>query len=266
MNPLLLTLICLPTLLMGYFEVDLRTRQGQGIGYEEGYSTLTGFMSGNSEARTLGFLDGRVHLLDDGNGAANLGGGFRLLVADGMAIGLNSYFDYHHHNRGEVYQVGAGAEFLSCYFDFRINGYLPLSHSASHRRSSCFYEGEFRVKVRQRRYTLKGGDAEIGKSFCFWNNGWYLALGGYVLNDHKSTTFGGFQGRLALQPTSWDNVQLQLSGSHDSYFHTQMQIELAFSFPVCGCPTSCCPSFTQPVQRHEIIALGKNHRIYSWNY
>ncbi|MCB1117486.1 MAG: hypothetical protein KDK50_02765, partial [Chlamydiia bacterium] len=45
-----------------------------GVGYDDGYSTVDLFLTPNWQRGFQPILDGRVHLLNDGRWASNLGG------------------------------------------------------------------------------------------------------------------------------------------------------------------------------------------------
>jgi len=63
----------------------------------------------------------------------NLGFGYRKYFKsvwkDGVIAGINAYYDNRNSDTGHNYQqAGAGAEFLSEWFDARINGYIPFGN------------------------------------------------------------------------------------------------------------------------------------------
>lgn len=109
-----------------YSRTSIRHIEGGGIKYKQGYTTFDGFYAPNPEQFTLlPFLDLRGHIFDNGQLAANAGIGFRGEVG-GRTYGLNAYYDCRNTQKENYNQVGLGLEALGDFWDFRINGYLPV--------------------------------------------------------------------------------------------------------------------------------------------
>lgn len=99
-----------------------------GIGYEDGATTVGGFVPIQMTTNSTFFLQPQVFVTDVGDGGVNLGGGFRAYMPESdRVIGAYAFYDndesYHDHRRN---QIALGVETLGPTWDFRVNGYIPL--------------------------------------------------------------------------------------------------------------------------------------------
>ncbi len=80
---------------------------------------------------TLLFGNAIGGLDSDSSSGANFGGGIRHIVDGSYILGAYGYFDWlHSPNANTFYQVSGGVEAMTADWDFRLNGYLPISNSA----------------------------------------------------------------------------------------------------------------------------------------
>ena len=80
---------------------------------------------------TLVFGNAIGGLDSDSSSGANFGGGIRHIVGGSYILGAYGYFDWlHSPNANTFYQVSGGVEAMTANWDFRLNGYLPVSGSA----------------------------------------------------------------------------------------------------------------------------------------
>ena len=130
--------------------VDFRHIEGNGVGYDKGYSTMEAFFAPRKLLGSiLPFVDLRGHIFNDGTYAANGGMGMRCLFPSTcLALGGNVFYDYRHSRHHDYNQVGAGLELLGARWDLHINGYLPFWK----KKSRPFH----------RREAISGLDVEIG--------------------------------------------------------------------------------------------------------
>lgn len=263
--------------------LNLSHIEGKGIGYNTGYTTLGVLFTPAVSATIQPFADVRGHWFDDGKLAANAGGGIRYLsTARQIVVGMNAYYDYRRLHQQDCHQIGAGLEYLSNCFDFRLNGYFPIG-----KRDMDFgvnrykYPGNFFYICGERSRTLAGVDAEFGTYLrrrcpcdCF---SFYGAIGAYHYSKStcRKTTPTGARGRLAVLYKDW--VSLELIGTYDDVYHGNVQGLISFNFPIWSktsiqvqnsCANECCMRdlLTQPVYRQEIIVEGKKHCNFEFNW
>ena len=111
----------------------------KGIGYNTGYTTLAGFFAPNHFYKDawIPFLDIRGHVFDNGKFAANAGVGLRYLESS-RVWGGNLYYDFRNTKKQNYNQIALGLESLGAVWDYRINGYLPVSTT-----KSSYYDPQF---------------------------------------------------------------------------------------------------------------------------
>ncbi len=257
-------------------------RGPEGFGYDDGYTTLSAFLTPTEMWTFQPFLDVRGHVFNDGHWAANAGLGGRVNLADtGAVLGLNLFYDYRDTKElGSQHQVGAGLELLSQYADFRINGYGPVGDTA-YASPFCFAGfGNCGIFVSNcGAATLADIDAEVG----FYVPGpfryvdLYIAGGPYYLfkKTECNFTFGdawGGRARISLRP--WDGILIGADITHDPIYNTKAQGWITLSFPFgpanmrskgarfkerfpapCDETAALYGRMTQPVYRNEIIPV-----------
>ena len=249
--------------------VTMRHIEGNGVGYNQGYSTLEGFFTLPDSANKswVPFLDLRGHMFNNGKPAANAGLGLRYVGS--RVWGANAYYDYRKTNHVSYNQVGAGLETLGRLWDFRINGYLPVGTKAKYFDTEMEgFEGNFLILSRRREFDMKGGNAEVGVHIT--NNKYaalYAAVGPYYLDFEGTNTWGG-EVRLALDVT--DYLRFEGNTSYDSIFNYVAQGQLSVNIPFGGRKkvrskqgSSCknqgliATRALQRVDRNEIIVVDK---------
>ncbi|MCB1117834.1 MAG: inverse autotransporter beta domain-containing protein [Chlamydiia bacterium] len=257
------------------------TRQGKGIGYDEGYSSLDGFLTPNWQKPFQPFLDGRVHMFNNSRFAGNLGMGFRLMALENWAFGINGFYDFRSEKSLSPHQMGMGLEALNYNVDFRFNLYIPVAETE--RRGPARLVGlENNVAIVSRRLSAAYGgmNAEVGfpiRGF-FEPINLYLGLDPYYLfrKEVAGFNFGNSFGGLArLNMRILDCVDIGGSFSYDRLFHGRINgyINLSIPFspstliykgkrwneryhnPGCSGQASRQRLLTQPVIRREIIPM-----------
>lgn len=253
--------------------IDVKHLEYEGIGFNEGYTSLDLFLS-NPEPfydSLYLFFDGRAHIFNSGKPAANVGLGCRYVFKSLVdALGLNAYYDYRNSKHLDTNQFGAGLEFLSRNWEFRVNGYLPLG-----KKTSDLYDLEFShftghsvMVSRKYDFAMYGGDAEIGCHFKRWKNfDFYLGVGPYAFKG-KQIGDPAIGGKLRVKGRFGEYINLEASDSYDAVFHNRFNAELAISIPFGprskpkpGRKASCCKQniFQRWVHdtpyRNEIVVL-----------
>ncbi len=251
-----------PSCDMQPYHLGIRHIEANGIGYNQGYSTLEGFFTLPSSLDTslIPFFDIRGHVFNDGKFAANAGVGVRYLSS--MVWGVNAYYDFRETHRKNYNQVAVGFEALGKVWDFRWNGYFPVGEKTSHFYHTKFhsYKGNHFYISRKQEVAMTGTNAEAGAHFNAGHHvHMYAAAGPYYFAGEGRQAWGG-QARLLA--TLYDYVGLQLSGSYDSVFRGIMQGEISFRIPLgskkeVAKNASCRLSqrALQPVDRNEIVVL-----------
>jgi hypothetical protein len=247
----------------------VRHIEANGVGYDQGYTTLEGFFSQEFH-RTLPFLDLRGHVFNNGKLAANAGLGLRYL---GERIwGANVYYDYRQTSHQDYQQISAGLESLGIRWDFRLNGYLPLTDRSKVSSGPTFdsFEDHFMILARKTEFALKGANAEVGYHLDSIRFPLYLAAGPYYLQGKGKEAWGGSL-RIAANLSPY--IRIEGNTSYDSLFHWigQGQISLIFPFggrkQVRASRGCCCTDLlalkeraVQPVDRNEIIPIDTGRK------
>jgi len=251
-----------------HYRATIRHIERGGIGYEDGYTTFEVFLASDpSQWKVTPFLDARGHVFDNGKWAVNAGVGLRALWGN-RAYGINTYYDYRNAGRFHSNQVGAGLETLGELFDFRINGYLPISAKTSSPYDTAFetFSGNYVLVSQKVQSAMKGADAEFGFHFGkseFFD--FYAATGPYYfIGEAAPATWGG---KARISGIFKDILALEISDSYDRTFHNQFQgqISLSFSFGpksrvkeqgrTCKAANTLNNRMLQPVDRQEIIVI-----------
>lgn len=255
-----------------HYRMSVRHIEGGGIGYNHGYTTFEGFFAPDPEPLPImPFLDVRGHVFNDGKMAANAGLGLRG-IAGCRVYGLNAYYDYRNTKKLRYNQLGLGLETLGKRCDFRIDGYLPMGNKVT-----CPYCTEFvrflghqMILSQQYQFAMKGLNAEVGihfgRSRCF---DFYAAAGAYhFVGDIGPKVWGG---KVRLGGKFKEYLSLGFSNSYDNMFHNRFQCELTVTLPLggrsqvsetntrnyCNIPDLLFSRMAQPVERQEIIVVGK---------
>ena len=246
-------------------QITVKHIEGKGIGYRNGYSTLEGFFAPTHKitGNWIPFIDARMHVFDNGNPAANAGGGVRYLSK--RAWGLNTYYDFRKTSHKNYNQVSLGLESLGEIWDFRINGYLPILG----KQSSVFdikfdhFSGHFMILGEKKEFALKSIQAEVAThALKIRNAPAYLAAGPYYLTGSGETSWGG-KTRLAFN--FFNHFTAEGIFSYDSLFKGICQGRVSLNLPLG--PKRPIPSSSkerkkleyahQRVDRNEIIPTDK---------
>ena len=248
--------------------------EGNGIGYNRGYTTIEGFFAPYQKGAWLPFLDLRGHVLNNGQLAANTGLGLRYLSTS-RAWGINSYYDYRCTDHYHYNQVALGLESLGAMWDFRINGYLPVGGKASSFWGASFdrFQGNQMLISRKREFVLKGANAEIGAHIDHFEKfPLYFTAGPYYLEGKGKNAYGG-QVRASVDLA--ENFRIEGNTSYDNVFkwigQGQVSLIIPFGHKKKVQPTkkrSSSENCTlqkralQKVDRSEIIPVDTEHKSF----
>lgn len=215
--------------------IDIRHLEYQGIGYDEGYTSLDLFLSNSNlwNGHHLLFLDMRGHIFNDGKPAVNGGGGWRYLFdSKSYAIGFNTYYDFRRTHRKNYNQVGAGFEFLHPQWEFRANGYVPFGARKTGPFDpifSRFTGNQFFIKGKYE-FSMAGADAEFGWHFKQWRFIDLFAGAGpyYFVGPFGKPAIGG-KARVQARLTPY--VTVEAGDSFDQIFRNRFHVEATISIP-----------------------------------
>lgn len=225
--------------------VDVRHLEYQGIGFNEGYTSLDLFLS-NADPYNfnhLFFFDLRGHVFNSGRPAANIGAGWRYLFdANCHALGVNTYYDYRKTKRKSFNQMGVGVEYLTPEWEFRANGYIPFGSKVSNHYDLNFagFTGNQFLVSRKYEYAMSGADAEIGWHFTHFKNiDLSASVGPYYFKGHFEKAAIGAKARIVARLTPY--VTVEVGDSYDSVFHNRFHSEVTLSLPFGPRPKPCRP-------------------------
>ena len=252
--------------------VTTRHIEGNGIGYNKGYTTIEGFFAPYKVGNWTPFLDVRGHVLNDGQLAANAGLGARYLT-DSRIWGMNTYYDYRNSNHQHYNQVALGLESLGKIWDFRVNGYLPVGDKTSSSYDWDFdkYVGYNILLKGKREFAMKGLSSEAGFHIDHFKKlPIYFAAGPYYLEGKGKNVWGGqLRGALDLA----ENIRLEGNTSYDNVFKWVGQGQVSLIIPFghkkkvnqtkdrsCSTALALEKRALQKVDRFEIIPVSRERR------
>lgn len=218
--------------------VTLRHREGDGVGYTKGYTTLDTFFSPNWHRSYQPFFNGRVHAFNNGKIAINLGLGSRWQIGDSpWVLGSNIYYDWRNSPSSlKPHQIGLGLEGLGPYIDFRINAYVPFDSTKQEPRAGdlAFFKGNSIFVNNKAAAALTTIQAEFGGYLPWDYCDLYLAMGPYYLARRQllGHTFGDHWGvRFRLTAQLYDGLKAGFELTHDPIFNTNPQGYISFKMP-----------------------------------
>lgn len=246
--------------------------ENEGIGFSKGYSTVEGlfFFSGIRKENFLPILNAKLHIFNDREINGNFGFGLRFSPLNIRNIfGLNTFLDYRNDRDFQTFQIGIGAEMLTKYLDFRINGYFPIN--SKHAFDTVIfddYEDGYYISWQKKEAGITWSNFEVGSWFVNSSIiGVYCAFGPYYLDKNygKDSSKFGISGRLKLRLRK--NMFIDSGISRDEYTKTNTYCKVSIRVPF-GAFTSknfYKNKWFQPIDRNEIVALSR-YDVWGWNY
>ena len=224
--------------------VSVRHIEGKGIGYNDGYTSLTGFFAPNPEGLpVLPFADVRGHVFDDGKFATNVGFGLRGILGDCWVFGGNTYYDFRHTKHHNYNQVSVGFEALHPRWEVRANGYLPVGRKTSklfdknETTATTFnsFSGHNALlnncitKTGKMEYAMKGVDSEVGfHLFRSKDYDVFVGAGPYYFNFDEKNAIGG---KVRAAVRIFEYVTLEAMNSYDTRFKEIIQGQISVNIP-----------------------------------
>ncbi len=253
-----------------YFQVQNIT--GNGVGWTNGFTQLGVLTPYWLNEDTVFAANGRMIITDNQQIGGNLGG-FARHYSSGMdrIFGFNAFYDIDQSiNDFNYRQTGIGVETLGQWWDFRANGYFPVTSGDNFVRplaltNNMLYAGHQIAFAGTGLYeqALTGGDFEFGRPI-FASTPWLRAYGGMYMYNAKGESPVGFRGRIE----SWisDDLSVGVMVTEDRQFNTNVNAVVNFLFSGWK-PTRWFPNYTtrermlMPVQRNWRIAAGTYEQI-----
>lgn len=274
--------------------IDLSHKEGSGLGYSIGYTSLDLFLSKSFQnQKFVPFLDLRGHVFNNGKLAANSAIGFRYFNCCSNQIwGINFTYDYlqhlqHYPNRS-YHQVGGGLEFIGKKWDFHLNAYVPVGHKKTniYRFKYGFYEdlrredlSHIRLGLKAReQLALNGIDTLAGYRFCnICYTDLHISAGPYYYWGHTEKTKNAFTkkmesswgGRLVLDVITMKYISIGADVTYDNIFKWRSKGTISLNIPLdvftnwcCGfTPCSIRDRLYDRIERNEIIAVDSLSRF-----
>ena len=244
-----------------------RQAAGSGVVGNDGGDTSFNLFwpfEANGDDRFM-FLDVRALISDQGRGGTSLGMGYRSYNQQlDRIFGLSGWWDSDDSHHRTYQQAGASFESLGQFFDFRVNGYFPLSNEFHTVHDSTDlsnpYFGGFNLLVdRTRIYesNYRGLDTEVGVPLPvlgrFGARG-FMGMYHWSSQTDKDTT--GWKARIETQVT--DDVMVGVSVSDDRVFGTNTWLNIVLTLPD-GRPET----FFRPQTMRQRLngSVQRNHRV-----
>jgi len=255
-----------------------RHLEGEGLGFNKGYSSFQAFLS-TSEAwwdHFFPFFDLRTHAFNDGRPAANLGLGGRYLFSSGChAIGGNVYYDFRKTDHHSYNQVGVGLEWLTGKWEVRANGYFPIGNTTSHHFNLEFdhFSNHFLYIRSRNEFAMMGGELEGGWHFNRMGK-INLFVGGGSYYFKGKIGHAAIGGKVRFVAKLGKYFTLEATDTYDSVFNNRVNGQLSINFPFgpkskvkksnsCSCDRQLMLQewiYDYP-ERDEIIVTHSRHKV-----
>ncbi|WP_131818522.1 hypothetical protein [Planctopirus hydrillae] len=216
------------------FRVD--ARGGQLYGYDEGYTSVGGFLPFFRDENSLIFTDIRGLMTNGGKGGANVGVGYRQFVPElDRIFGISGWYDFDNGHRKAFNQFGVSFESIGRYFDWRVNGYLPVEQNeeiSNEILGAAGFQDNFILLNRGRSVdsAYNGFDTEVGGPFPILGR---YGMSGYVgMYYYANTDVGSFTGVSGrFQQRVNEDLTINVTLTDDHTFGTNAQIQVIADIP-----------------------------------
>ena len=221
------------------FRLDRQAAGSGVVGNDVGDTSFDFFwpFEANGDDRFL-FIDLRTQMNDQGRGGASTGMGYRSYNENlDRIFGLSGWWDWDNSHHRAYRQAGASFESLGQFFDFRANGYFPLSNEYHTVYDRTDYSnpqfGGFNVLVDRTRIfesNYRGVDAEVGGPLpVLGRYGARGYMGIYHWSSETDADTTGWKARVETQVT--DDLMIGVSVSDDSLFGTNTWLNIVLTLP-----------------------------------
>lgn len=242
-----------------------------GIGYDEGYTSLSLFVVPIQLSRLYVYIDGRTHFLNDTSDfSSNLGLGFRFLSKKSWLLGANIYYDYRS-STCSFNNLSFGFDVHKGMFSCSTNAYFAVSPKSRliHRRRCNYLGGYFlerRSELQMYNYIC---EAQFGMNlFTAKKLSLYLGVGPYYLCDRSVSkvkeNIVGVKAQAVLNILKY--LQFEFITTYDEINKKKMQGKFSLMLPFSFFSENIHwdKIFFSP-RRQEIIPLYQSN-FWRWNY
>jgi Inverse autotransporter, beta-domain len=251
--------------------------QGQSIYSKKSYTTLESFSFPIQINNIHPFFDLRYHHFDTGKNGVSTGVGLRMDFANlNRILGINAFYDYRSVSHGGLNQIGLGLEFLGEYWNFRLNGYLPVGPK-SQRFFFCFFDGyigDFFFQHEKFHDSLKGLNFEVeGVIKGSGSSEFGVAIAPYYYHRKRGCQHHIFGSEFRLRGTLNNYFTASVLTSYDNVFKGRIQAQIGLTLPLYFLPNQNDrfrigdpnPRLHQRVQRNDSIIIKSRNR-WKWNF
>ncbi len=208
-------------------------------GFNGGYTSIGAFIPLSTDGQNMWFFDPRAIITDYGQGAANLGLGYRRYsYAMDRIFGASIWYDYDNGHRTDYSQIGLSLENIGRYFSTRFNANVPLSDSNDFTTAASFGTPFFQGNniaylysfLREMPYQNYVAEAAAPVPF-FGRYGWEWAISAYglVANDSGARDAIGIGGRFEWQVS--EDFFINTTITHDRIFSTNASVNFELTIP-----------------------------------
>lgn len=257
------------------FRVHMSYRTKRGLGFPSGYASFGGLYTPRCDYDGYyPIFDIRLHRIDNGHFASNLGFGVRKQFCD-VILGANLFYDFRDTWLATYHQIGVGCELFTNCADFRFNGYFPVGPVRRHDTRTFNFAGGFTATRHLREFSSHLVEFEVGRGFCFFSKYNLYAAGGvyYLKSRARGNAYGG---KWRVATTLRRCLTLEVAGTYDHIFQNRVQFYVGVDLPIrklswslikgccqdlCSDTTPCCtldPRLARPIYRNELIILRRS--------
>lgn len=223
---------------------------------------------GNNQQILWGDAQGRFG--EEGTWMGSAGLGYRLVYNDARVLGAYAFMEHDvAPSNNSFWVVSPGIESMGNVWDFRVNGYFPVS-SKTQNEGPVFGDqvgiNQFEFFTGHQQYdrlfdlieeTGSGVDGEIGRTFAPLHHS-RIYLGGYYFSPQNTSSVQGISGRLEIPLRS--HFKMEAIDTYDNLAHNTALIGLQISlggFSNEAYPTDADERILDPVSRNlSVQSLG----------
>lgn len=258
-----------------HLRLELAHREGGGIGYNQGYSTIGLFYNPFLECATP-IVDIRGHVFNNGKWAANCAIGVRKYFDSINYVGgFYLDYDYRNYKHASFNQASAGFEMLGSRWSFRANGYVPFGRKEKVKDTIFEEFSGHHILLAKRSYlSMYGVDGELEGAWsptCYLDL--FLGAGPYYFKGKFGHDAVGGKARVGLSFYQWLNFAGRFS--YDTMFHFRAEGEIRLDIPLdkikgfwkrgkdlkIYCQEDCLSfRLNQLLQRQEIVVISKKQK------
>lgn len=214
-------------------ELEMGYAAGQFIGFDENYAEFGAFFRPEFSSKVQPVVDVRGYRLENGFYAASAGIGMRWWNGELTRVqGANLFYDYQNASLGNDQRIGIGLESLGEYLDYRLNIYIPMNGETQYSSLHIYeYSGGFIATCREKKFSFKGLDSELGLHIWRSSNFSLYGAAGPYYYYHKQVK-GVLGGQVFLELKWMSYLTLEVCVSYDQVYNMHTQGKIMFNVPL----------------------------------